>query len=379
MATSDKVKFVEADEYVNGTINPEITEELFAPLGFEFGTPGTYRMTYIWMMINPATWTRFSGPDLIEASRSSLVIVVNPMGEMTVQPKGTGGTTTKSYTFTSDPLAKPALTRLAFLVERKGGSGGHEAAQHLGGAVPKGAWEVMKGTSEAAPVTHPTGRITSALVEARQDSIVKEYESSSFGGDERVSMYLVPPTFPTVTTQKDLRAALDALDAKDKCIADVVEIEVKVPDLIRLRDLPGNGLLDHYTLVGGTDKHVGPPGSTNPDNNHYGEENAIQDLDSVAVTVHQTSWNTSNERPKINDISLPFGGGLDVGGHWGQDLTDPAVGHASHRTGKDFDLNNNSLFDNNETRFRALMCAAGWKFIPVAGAADRHFRYKSCH
>lgn len=100
-------------------------------------------------------------------------------------------------------------------------------------------------------------------------------------------------------------------------------LTVRVPDLILLPES------EHYTKVGGTAIHHGPPIYLEEDNNHFGNQTTIQTLENIAK-----SWHTQfpNEHTLyINDISLPFGGLFDVNGNWLPE-------HSSHRTGMDVDI-----------------------------------------
>ena len=133
------------------------------------------------------------------------------------------------------------------------------------------------------------------------DTIRSTYQASRFGGQERVIAKLNLPM-----------------------IADSDSVVVRVPHLGLLPD--GS----NYELIGREDSHPV---------NHWADVALLQWLPEIAAEYLE-QFEPDNVI-KYNDISLPLGGGFDVGGHWDQDLLPDSSGHQLHRLGRSVDVRTN--------------------------------------
>ncbi len=116
------------------------------------------------------------------------------------------------------------------------------------------------------------------------------YVASQFGGVERITARLV----------------------SDTTKFDTLSVKTRVPGLQLLPDGA------NYDLVGGTCKHHGPDDDApiacqTPDNNHYAAQIV---RDSLPLMANVWADNLRQRKLDINDISLPYGGMLDVSGQW---------------------------------------------------------------
>ena len=290
----------------------------FNPVALMFLDPGLYEVELVWYMPKPPT---FVGKEKISSEIKLIDVQVNRTPLQVVPEEA------REVTYTINPKIDAHLNRLAFLVERRKGSGGHDREHHTPSLPETPEWEVMDGTQDNTN-THPTGTVESPLIVSRQSTGTKKYQASKFGGLERARIFGVPPSFPSVSTQKDLKDELDRQKGQ-VCQLGSVEIEVKVPDLELLPDAPDP---DDYEKIGGTPEHLGPPSSTT-DNNHWGKPSVIQALKDIAAAYDLIPFLGPI---KYNDISLPWGGGFDVDGNWGADLA--ASNHSGHRIGKAADV-----------------------------------------
>lgn len=104
----------------------------------------------------------------------------------------------------------------------------------------------------------------------------------------------------------------------------------------------------YYIKDGGTCEHHGPDGPAgciSPDRNHYGLPNTNATI--AAIATRWLAVAGAGRMLEINDMSLPLGGGFDVGGNWTSNIVDlfPAdknrcstVGHCGHRDGREADI-----------------------------------------
>jgi hypothetical protein len=200
--------------------------------------------------------------------------------------------------------------------------------------------------------SYPIGSANrSDTLKARTDSTGKlkfRYFASQFGGVERIRARLV----------------------SDTTKFDTLSLRTRVPGLVLL---PEN--TNYYLKTGGRSEHHGPPGFSE-DNNHWITPVARDSLISGAIKFRNARWNRQGEKMKINDISLPYGGGLDIFGAWTADVDSPACysrGHCSHRTGTDVDIENLS-------RLKKLIEAfenKGWTYKKEPQPTRfPHFRFK---
>jgi hypothetical protein len=97
-------------------------------------------------------------------------------------------------------------------------------------------------------------------------------------------------------------------------------LEVKVPNLSLLPESPD------YVKIGGRTIHLGPPLSVT-DNNHHGTSRTLQAIQTISQSYRQQL----NQRLRINDISLPWGGLFDIQGDW-------LPPHWTHREGRNVDV-----------------------------------------
>jgi hypothetical protein len=181
-------------------------------------------------------------------------------------------------------------------------------------------------TSPRRPVgrfIHPIGSTdTTDTLLAQTDANGKirfRYLASQFGGVERVRAKLL----------------------SDTTIFDTLSLATRVPGL---QLLPED--TTKYFKVGGTCRHNGPrddnefPNCRTPDTDHWGTIEFIGHLQAIVdsfVVLYDSL------RLRINDMSLPLGGGFDIGGRWNQDITVPTCrpagyGHCTHRTGETGDV-----------------------------------------
>lgn len=170
---------------------------------------------------------------------------------------------------------------------------------------------------------HPIGSATSVdTIRAQTDSTGRlkfRYMASQFGGAESIRAQAVGDT-------------------------------TKFDTLSLLTRVPGLQLLPqgtNYVKIGGTCRHHGPEGPTScstPDNDHWATAGLIENIRTIADSF---AHYYPNYRIRINDISLPHGGGFDLGGDWEADIIDqfPAsrdtcnlVGHCTHREGNMADI-----------------------------------------
>jgi hypothetical protein len=100
-----------------------------------------------------------------------------------------------------------------------------------------------------------------------------------------------------------------------------------------LIDVPANA---NYLLRGQTSAHH--------DNHYIGSQTALDSLTKAAVSFQKQDWNTTGKL-RLNDISLPYGGGFDISGKWNPDVESGGLGHKSHRAGRNIDIENLVLID----------------------------------
>jgi len=121
---------------------------------------------------------------------------------------------------------------------------------------------------------------------------------------------------------------------------DTVSLITKVPGL---QLLPAG---TNYIKYGGTCRHhgpEGPSGCTTPDTDHWGTAEIVQSIIAIADSF---ALNYPSFRIRINDMSLPLGGGFDLGGNWVADIIEQHpndgrcndVGHCEHRNGSSGDI-----------------------------------------
>jgi hypothetical protein len=171
------------------------------------------------------------------------------------------------------------------------------------------------------------------------DTLRTSYLATMFGGKERII------------------ATLTAFVA----IADTDTVVVRVPGLVLLPDS------EDYKKTGGTDNHHGPrldnldPQSRTPDNNHWIDSTVRPSLQNAARSFRTAYWNTKRELMRINDISLPSGGGFDILSEWRRDIQDEwrTRGHGSHRKGNDVDIENLSRLKE----LKDALSGEGWRFV----------------
>ncbi len=155
----------------------------------------------------------------------------------------------------------------------------------------------------------PFGEFTQREGFTNEDGIfTTTYTASAFGGEERIF------------------ACANVASPSDTVSSDLI---VRVPGLFLF---PTGG---HWLKVGGTCLHYGPPKPWNPnppecqqpDNNHWINQNAYENL----VAVAEGYYFYTGHILCINDISLPYGGLFDIDGNW-------APPHRTHRLGEDIDI-----------------------------------------
>jgi hypothetical protein len=126
---------------------------------------------------------------------------------------------------------------------------------------------------------------------------------------------------------------------------DTVRIKTFVPSLV---EMPEAGT---YILTGEVPNHR---------SNHWINPRLRDSLTSACSAYRTQSWNRNHTLIRVNDIALPFGGGLDIFGAWERDTESQCAsyGHCSHREGEDVDIENlNNLrklieiFENRRMHF----------------------------
>jgi hypothetical protein len=189
--------------------------------------------------------------------------------------------------------------------------------------VPYGVTISSLGVEGSGGHSHTANRPTGRFIEngeqltlQRQtgnDTIRTTYQASLFGGKEKI-----------IATILNITPA----------IADTDSVIVRVPNLVLL---PQG---EHYVPVGGTCEHHGPRGEgdldpcASPDNNHFVRRGVVDVLTAIAEAWFELDGHVLY----INDISLPNGGGFDVGGGWQADICPNCFGHETHRIGNDIDI-----------------------------------------
>lgn len=217
------------------------------------------------------------------------------------------GTKTQVQVTLKDSQGNPVADRdVTFAAEPVANSGGHDH----GGTRPAGAFSGSNILFSSPPhgLTGPDGKLTAI------------YTASEFGGQEKIMVHVT--TAPSISTSAVL--------------------EVKVPGLELLLNSA------NYTKDGGTCEHHGPAGlaaCAAPDRNHYGTAATNEAISTVAA--EWLAFAGAIQMLEINDISLPFGGGFDVGGSWSADIVRTIfppqrgcnpTGHCSHRGGRNVDI-----------------------------------------
>lgn len=190
----------------------------------------------------------------------------------------------------------------------------------------------------------PTGRFIEDNVgqltlqkQTGSDTIRATYQASLFGGKERIIA-----TISNITP----------------VIADTDSVVVRVPGLVPF---------------GGTgDYRWGRLRTDHPENHYLENQNAIDDLIAAANEFHRANWNTAGIM-RLNDMSLQFGGLLDIHSNW-------QTPHNAHRLGKSVDIENIIIRDTTGTFTRGAKQVTGtfrvangdWlnKFI---GFMSRHY------
>ena len=181
-----------------------------------------------------------------------------------------------------------------------------------------------------------------------------------------------------VASQIAGRYIVAAYLAAASAIKDTVNLALQVPGLQLLTEDT------NYVKVGGTCNHHGPRvdgqflACRAPDNNHSISPEAADSLLSAARAFRNAKWNFIRERMRINDISLPGGGGFDIFGEWDRDIRHPDYlhrGHGSHRLGTDVDVENLSRLNELIDAFDGT----GWNFVDEAQGSGStrfpHFRF----
>ncbi len=154
------------------------------------------------------------------------------------------------------------------------------------------------------------GSTTNGATGPAGEALTLGYRADAFGGVDtlRASAFFQPDLF------------------------DTQRLTVRVPNL---QLLPNSA---DYVKIGGTIEHRGPPGFTT-DNNHYGTATLAAAIQVISAEHRRTF----TQLLKINDMSLPFGGGFDIYGRWHTDIDvpgcrQPGFGHCTHRLGQDVDV-----------------------------------------
>ena len=145
-------------------------------------------------------------------------------------------------------------------------------------------------------------------------------------------------------------------------IKDSIKVIEKIPNLILLPNSQS------YIKYGGTNIHWGPPSHSNNDYNHYGTVRLVNAIQNIANSFRN---DFNNVRLRINDMSLPLGGGFDIYGNWIEDIENrdnsnrtcgqSGHGHCTHRMGLNADISfrildpNNNLIRINQEQYRVLL------------------------
>jgi len=166
--------------------------------------------------------------------------------------------------------------------------------------------------------------------------------------------------------------------------ASLVSDSTKFDTLSLITRVPGLVLLPventSYSKTGGTCNHHGPridnlyQHCRTPDNNHWVNQVARDSLVSAARAFKNAEWNTSGELMKINDISLPLGGGFDIYAGWERDVdrgTCANYGHCLHREGLDVDIENLSRL----RQLREVLENRGWSWLDESNLPSGATRY----
>lgn len=331
-----------------------------------FLTPGEYELEVVWKMSSPP-----GGGVLKEVSRTKKHITVLPASSINITPTSPakvkpsnlpGATPLDGTVDIRMQVVGIGSYRAAFLAERQGGTGGHEADHHAfnGNQLRIDRWG-----------THPNTPIGSFVLSEFNDAsggiALTVYRASEFGGKERVRIFMVQAGkrfaikdasgtvipgldaevslsgLPLVEQQRErqriLKAVVDHPDF-DGCQLGLVEIKVQVPNLVELT------ADSDFDLVGaqGQTKCDGTPVKSAHKYNHWGRQSTVNAVNQIADSWIASGFISSSYRLRMNDISVGdategFGGGFDVGNHWGADLNPPpAPGHQSHRRGTNADI-----------------------------------------
>ncbi len=361
-------------------VSPDLDPPQGNPVSIRFLDPGTYEMEVVWRMLSPpdgtseaevSRATKFvtvlpdppDGTGLICGGGGSCfppgTVLITPDSNAQVKPSNlTPGSTQESMQEITLKIPGLSTYRLAFLAERKAGSGGHAASKHnkVGSTDSSGLSDGgdVWATYPLLPIGSFVGGASGTFKTAGDGVVKTTYVASEFGGEERVRIFYLPDipgalfavpglnaegsvTPPPGSTENEERQRILKEVVSDKrfkgCQLGAVEINVKVPDLELLPD----GSSD-YAKNGGTPRHLGPP-SSSTDNNHYGTNNMVNEIKTLAPILKSAAGAT----PHINDMSLPNGGLFDKNGNW-QTPHSRTYGHA---TGRAADLD---YFSESEKR-----------------------------
>jgi murein endopeptidase len=151
----------------------------------------------------------------------------------------------------------------------------------------------------------------------------------------------------------------------NRLLKDSVSVVERVAELILLPES------QNYVKAGGTCNHHGPRTDSEhlncrtQDHNHRIHPEAADSLARAAGEFLNAPWNTRRERMRINDASLPYGGLFDINGNW-------RTPHASHRNGKDVDIENSARLQ----RLREVLEGRRWTYIPEGPNFFPHFRFQ---
>jgi len=136
-----------------------------------------------------------------------------------------------------------------------------------------------------------------------------------------------------------------------------------------------------YDKTGGTCDHHGPRidgqygNCLTPDNNHWLTSVMRDSLVGAAKDYRNAKWNSRAEKLKINDVSLPFGGGFDILAGWELDVSTKSRGHCTHRMGIEVDIENMNMLD----RLKAIFKVHSLEFIDestISPTRFPHFKLK---
>lgn len=349
------------------------------PVGaIKFLSTGTYKITFLWQMRAPPDG--FGSAEIFTAEK-----FVNVVDEQVVEvsPRETGGEEEKELVFDfADLSIEPELTKVAYVVERLAGTGGHEADKHTP-SPENDQWEIMEG-DENDPVTHPTGRVVGDLVVERVDENKKTYIAGLFGGRERVRMIGVRENFPDAQTQKELKQAL-ADHAAEVCQLGSVEIEVKVkPDLIQYtpktaatgsipvtystRDPSGVVTTHTITLSIPTpfwDLVDDPIGKHSENDGNKLEAQLVFQMFASSYGKRALDAGTSYSSLTIHRISTRSGGLYDIEGDWKK-------GHEAHNIGVEYDIDATPIDSDEESLMDDALADVGdfWMSKESVGSGE---------